>query len=71
MDKPSQQRGTGRRTFLKTIALLGGSAALMAAGNGVGVIPSTKSKPASASPVRSNGYRLTPHIKKYYERARF
>jgi hypothetical protein len=71
MDKPSEERRRGRRTFLKTMALLGGSAAFMAVRGGVGASPPTKSKPASESPARSTGYRLTPHIHKYYERAGF
>jgi hypothetical protein len=69
--KPSEARQTGRRTFLKTIALLGSSAALLAVRNGVGASPSTTGKAASESLVRTQGYRLTPHINKYYERARF
>jgi hypothetical protein len=71
MDKPSEERQTGRRTFLKTIALFGASAAVLAARKGVGANSSAKRKPAGKSPVRSKGYRLTPHITKYYERARF
>jgi hypothetical protein len=71
MDKPSEERQTGRRTFLKTIALFGASAAVLAARKGSGAKPSAKRKPAGKSLVRSQGYRLTPHITKYYERARF
>jgi hypothetical protein len=71
MDRPSENRHKGRRTFLKTIALLGGSAAVLAARKGVAARASVKSKPSSEAGVRSQGYRLTPHIRKYYERARF
>jgi nitrous oxide reductase len=70
-EKPSEERQTGRRTFLKTVALLGASAALLAVRKGVGASPSTTRKPARHSLVRTQGYRLTPHINKYYERARF
>jgi hypothetical protein len=71
MDKPAEERQTGRRTFLKTIALFGCSAAVLAARKGFGAKPSAKRKPAGKPPVRSQGYRLTPHITKYYDRARF
>ncbi len=56
----------GRRTFLKGAALLSGCAALL-----------TLMKPAAAAakqpvpqpPQSGQGYRLTEHIKKYYETA--
>ena len=70
MDKPSEKRQKSRRTFLKTIALLGGSAAVLAARKGHGANPSVKRKPSGESAVPSQGYRLTPHVRKYYERAR-
>jgi hypothetical protein len=70
MDRPSENRQKGRRTFLKTIALLGGSAAVLAARKGFAAKPSVNRKPSGESAVPSQGYRLTPHIRKYYERAR-
>jgi len=55
-----------RRTFIKRAALLGGSALLAAFGT-----PKT-AQPAADAPqpkTPGQGYRLTAHIKKYYETA--
>lgn len=71
MDKPSDNKRKGRRMFLKTMALLGGSAAVLAAKRGLAANSPVKNKAPGQSAVRSQGYRLTPHIKRYYERARF
>ena len=71
MDKPSDSKRKGRRMFLKTMALLGGSAAVLAAKRGLAANPPVKNKAPGQPAVRSQGYRLTPHIKRYYERARF
>jgi len=57
----------GRRQFLKSATILGGLAALL------GIV-----RPAAAGPKGpkrqpeqpSQGYRLTEHVKKYYETAR-
>ena len=70
MDRPSENRHKGRRTFLKTIAFLGGIAAFLPARKGIGANRAGKRKTPGESAVRSQGYHLTPHIKKYYERAR-
>ena len=59
-------KGT-RRTFIKYFVLSGGLAGLLG-----------KARPAAAAPKRppqmsegsSRGYRLTEHVKRYYERAR-
>lgn len=61
----------GRREFLaKGMAAVGGAAVVAMAG-GRKRAPVEKS-PATASPVaESQGYRLTPHIREYYEKARF
>ena len=71
MDKPSDNKRKGRRMFLKTMALLGGSAAVLAAKGGLAANPPVKNRAPGQPAVRSQGYRLTPHIKRYYERARF
>lgn len=56
-----------RRTFMKRAALLGGSALLMALGDA----KTARSAAPAAQPKPVNrGYRLTEHIKKYYETAR-
>jgi hypothetical protein len=57
----------GRRTFLKCAATLGGIAALF------GVVRPAAGKPEEPlqqPDAPGQGYRLTEHIKKYYETAR-
>ncbi len=57
-----------RRTFIKRAALLGGSAMALALG-----VPRTARPAAVSAPEpkeQNQGYRLTAHIKKYYETAR-
>lgn len=57
-----------RRTFIKRATLLGGSALALALG-----VPKTARPAAAPAPepaTRNEGYRLTAHVKKYYETAR-
>lgn len=56
-----------RRTFMKRAAILGGLAALAGLRRPADAAPGqpeTKAEPAGA------GYRLTEHVKRYYETAR-
>jgi len=57
--------GKGRRNFFKNAALLAGGAALAVLGKRVGARPS----PDLSDKPRGQGYRLTAHIRKYYEKA--
>ena len=57
---------TGRRAFLRNLAAVGGVAAVAtsaAAEPGAGTRPA----PTAAKP---RGYRVTPHVAKYYDKAR-
>ena len=57
----------GRRTFLKCAAALGGFASLF------GVVRPAAGRPKEPLPQPeqpSQGYRLTEHVRKYYETAR-
>ena len=54
-----------RRTFLKTVALLGGAAFL----SGVKEAGADRKPPAKTSENISQGYRTTEHIAKYYKSA--
>ncbi len=57
----------GRRKFLKSAAIFGGLAAL------IGVVRPSVAKmkdPEGQQGDSSQGYRLTEHVKKYYETAR-
>jgi hypothetical protein len=65
MKQQTVSHGTGRRKFFKNAALLAGTAVLTVFGG------RAKAEPA-ANPLadsRKKGYRLTAHIRKYYEKA--
>lgn len=57
-----------RRTFIKGAALLGGLAVWL--GMGRPDVFKTKGQPPAQEPPAGQGYRLTEHVKKYYESAR-
>ena len=56
----------GRRDFLRNLAAMGGVAAVATSAAGE---PGAAAKPASAA-ASSRGYRVTPHVAKYYDKAR-
>lgn len=56
---------TGRRRFFKHAALLGGTAVLTVLG---GRVKSGRTFDPPVKP-RKQGYRMTAHIRKYYEKA--
>ena len=56
-----------RRTFLSVVAAFGGLAALFASGKPAAIKPK---QTLLKSEEPSQGYRLTEHIKRYYEKAR-
>ena len=55
-----------RRSFLKGAAIVGGLALLF----GLDRPAAAKPKQSPPQPEQSKGYRLTEHVKKYYETAR-
>ena len=57
----------GRRKFLKGAAILSGLAALFGMAKPTAVGPKEPLPPPEQT---SQGYRLTEHVKKYYETAR-
>ena len=62
----------GRREFLKSAAVTGGAAAVVAAAGATaaGTAESTVSGTVETAPER-RGYRLTEHVERYYRLARF
>ncbi|HET6460961.1 MAG TPA: hypothetical protein VFG29_09255 [Syntrophales bacterium] len=56
-----------RRAFIKGLAILGGFTALLGWGRTTAATPG---KPLEQNTEPSQGYRLTEHVKKYYETAR-
>ena len=57
--------GKERRKFFKNVALLSTTAVLTVLGRRAGARPS----PDFPGKSQGQGYRLTPHIRKYYEKA--
>jgi hypothetical protein len=57
-----------RRTFMKLAAVLGGAAALTGLRKPAGAAPGRPE--AQSGPAPAAGYRLTEHVKRYYETAR-
>ena len=55
-----------RRSFLRDLAAVGGAAAVA----GSAVAETVPAPVAEAKPARPKGYRMTPHIRKYYDKAR-
>ena len=70
MSKTSKTTREGRRDFLKGMAAVGGAATVAAAAGGAiaGTAQEPEATPAQAKP---KGYHLTPHIRAYYDKARF
>ena len=74
MSREEGQNGLNRRGFLRGLATAGGAAAASglvvesANANSV-VVPSAPA--AGDSGQESKGYRITPHVLEYYEKARF
>jgi len=59
----------GRRAFLTQLAAVGGATATMAVAGRAAAAPGMEETPATAP--ESKGYRVTPHISAYYDKARF
>ena len=59
---------TNRRKFLRDLATAGGLAAVAGSAGSVAAQPAATAEPR---PKPATGYRVTPHISKYYDKARF
>lgn len=71
MSKRPETVRPSRRTFLKGVVAAGGTASALAAGTAA--VAEVEQAPAAenTAQTRATGYRLTPHIAKYYQKARF
>lgn len=71
MSHESKSENLSRRGFLKNAAVAGGAATVSALTPPVqaGVERQLRTEAKEASP--SKGYRETPHVREYYEKARF
>lgn len=59
---------TNRRKFLRDIATAGGLAAVAGSAGSVVAAPTGAPQPQAQD---AGGYRVTPHVSKYYDKARF
>jgi nitrous oxide reductase len=68
MIRDLRDQKTNRRKFLRDLAAAGGLAAV------AGSTVAGEATAAAAAPVaakKPTGYRVTPHVSKYYDKARF
>ena len=72
MKQSSKKAGGDRRAFLRNVAIAGGAAtAAVAAGAAVSRTGAQGEAAAPAAADGPTGYHETPHIREYYEKARF
>lgn len=70
MKKPTQPPSTSRREFLRQCAVVGGSATVVVAAGGVAAdTPVDDPTNVAAAEPAPQGYRVTDHIREYYEKA--
>ncbi len=62
-----ESRQNSRRTFIRNMVLMGGAGTLLAGAAKTLRLGSWKNPMGSPDARRSQGYRLTPHIRKYYK----
>jgi len=68
MSRDTGTRDNGRRNFLRGLAVMGGVTAVAASSGAGGSSPEAAVRQEPAEP---KGYRVTPHVAKYYDKARF
>jgi len=61
----------GRRAFIKDVVLAGGATAMAAAAGGALAAAPVEKDPEASSNAPDTGYRVTPHVRAYYDKARF
>ena len=64
-----KSRPYSRRTFIKNVALMGGAGALLAGPAGTVGVGLRGGFNMISDKKRARGYRLTPHVRKYYKKA--
>jgi len=68
MSRETGKQDNSRRRFLRSLAVMGGVTAVAAAAGTAGAKPAAGPAPGKTAP---QGYRVTPHVAKYYDKARF
>jgi hypothetical protein len=67
MIRDLRDTNTNRRKFLRDLAVASGLAAVAATTSAAATTPAAMAKPQAKRPA---GYRVTPHVSKYYDKAR-
>ncbi|KPJ80857.1 MAG: hypothetical protein AMJ58_07180 [Gammaproteobacteria bacterium SG8_30] len=68
MSRKSRDLDQSRRSFLRNVAIAGG----VAAATGTAAAGASGTAVAeTVAEVQPKGYRVTPHVSKYYDKARF
>jgi nitrous oxide reductase len=67
MSRETGNSTTSRRGFLRSLAVMGGTAAVVASASADLAEPTARAAPDKGKPA---GYRVTPHVAKYYDKAR-
>jgi nitrous oxide reductase len=67
MSRDTGNTTTSRRGFLRSLAVIGGTAAVVASASADLAEPAAGAAQEKGKPV---GYRVTPHVAKYYDKAR-
>lgn len=70
MSRKSDSVQKDRRKFLKGVAVAGGAATAVVMANGAVADATEDEQPVEASAKRK-GYEETPHVRTYYDKARF
>lgn len=68
MIRDLRDSSTNRRKFLRSLAAAGGLAAVAGAAGSMAAAPADAPKPQGKP---RTGYRVTAHVAKYYDKARF
>lgn len=71
MSQQNQSEKLSRRRFLKSAAVAGGAATATALGSQVQASIDEQSPVEKKEKSAFKGYRETPHVREYYEKARF
>ena len=71
MGKEADKLQRSRRTFLKGMAVAGGTTVLVSVAAGGPAMAEAEARDQSEIKPDSRGYHVTPHIRTYYDKAGF
>jgi len=65
MSRETGKKDNSRRSFLRGLAVMGGVSAIAGSASA-----GPEDAAPKAAPAKPQGYRVTPHVAKYYDKAR-